>query len=120
MILFVFIFWSSAKKTESFFASQILKTEVVAIICYSASSKLKISGPKKLREANAYFAGDFYVLWGKSAAYSGLFETDRPKPGISKLGPAGKIWPAKPFHRAREEILSVNKNFIFTKNLLIL
>ena len=109
MILFVFIFWSSAKKTESFFASQILKTEVVAIICYSASSKLKISGPKKLREANAYFAGDFYVLWGKSAAYSGLFETDRPKPGISKLGPAGKIWPAKPFHRAREEILSVNK-----------
>jgi len=29
------------------FASQTLKTEVVAIICYSASSKLKISGPKK-------------------------------------------------------------------------
>jgi len=47
MILFVFVFWSSAKKSESFFASQILKTEVVAIICYSASSKLKISGPKK-------------------------------------------------------------------------
>jgi len=60
------------------------------------------------------------VLWGKSAAYAGLFEPDRPKPGVSRLGPAGKILPASPFHRAREEILSVNKNFIFMKNLLIL
>jgi len=83
--------------------------------------KIEDLWPKKiLREANAYFAGDFYVLWGKSAAYAGLFETDRPTPGVSKLGPAGKIWPASPFHRAREEILSVNKNFIFMKNLLIL
>jgi len=83
--------------------------------------KIEDLWPKKLlREANAYFAGDFYVLWGKSATYSGLFETDRHKPGVSNLGPAGKIWPASPFHRAREEILSVNKNFVFTKNLLIL
>jgi len=26
---------------------------------------------------------------------------------ISKLRPAGQIWPAKPFHLAREDILSI-------------
>ena len=77
-------------------------------------------GLNRASKINVGLVGDFYVLWGKSAVSSGLLKTDRPKPEVFKLGPAGKIWPAKPFHLASEEILSVNKNFVFMKNLLIL
>jgi len=41
------------------------------------------------------------------------------KSKISKLRAAGQIRPAKPFHRARGDILSIKKNKIFMKILLI-
>ena len=41
------------------------------------------------------------------------------KAGVSKPRPTGQIRPAKPFHQAREDILSIMKNNIFRKNMLI-
>jgi len=38
--------------------------------------------------------------------------------GVSKLQPTGQMKPAKPFHPAREAILSMVKKIMFMKTLL--
>jgi len=43
----------------------------------------------------------------------GLEKKQRYRPGVSKLHPAGQIMPAKPFHLACKDILSVMKKCIY-------